>query len=880
MKKILFVLTCLFLLILPCQHSKAQNWLSAPAQLGGYITFDHLGNYYYDVHFTYFRDCSLPDPGSTMNLNIQKMNNSGLAKIKDRSMSEISRQQHQLIREGSCNSRCVEVIVYKLSSERIWAAHHKDIYFQVINAGWHIQPLNQMVTVPGGMHVFTKMNVNHIPFQSPVAAGSIEPILQCISNTETRDMSFTNGSIGFPLTTTYALSPFRDGVYTPMVYQPGYSFTNIFGASAPNSSLTLSTVNGQMTINPNGAAAGHYAVSYDVIPTTPTGAELGRISVGLLMEVDVCNDVDACFTSQPAIEYCDPILLDLSCSNGGNVNYLEVIDKSTSTVIANIAIPNGQTSIDLIAELSSLWITLNPGECYDVKLHIEQICTEGNSAIDEIVQEICVPEGSACFTLMDIGCEDLPIYPDLSCLNTIASNFTWTVYEQGTLNPVGFDIGIGDPRSQMIDLHTIMFGNTQEMDAGECYDVELQIWNANCFSGSQTHVQTICIDAQGGPGLAGADQAICIGQSVQIGIAPGLGGNPGANSVWNDGTLGFTRTVSPSQTTTYTVTTTYDQGCPVVDEVTVRVYQGAPIFEVSGGWQGIPNAPVNFCQNGTFNLILADFPGVPGSSDGDWVINWGDGTIETILEGSITGVVNSTGQTEFTIPHVYSSIGNFVIQVYLQNPCGRFPLLSDPSNLWNTINTINPWLINIIEAPAVSLTGDCGSTNQLVATITNAGHSNYQFLWFESNSTNSGFNTGVTMDGFTTTNSGPLVTLQVTDLISLCQTTITYQCEFVEELELDLELSEPGLGGFGKLSQTTTEISAYPNPFSDVLRINTQEMESGSVIIYDALGQIVYESDIFTGSNINTKDWSDGLYIITVQTESEVVFKDKMIKTN
>lgn len=65
--------------------------------------------------------------------------------------------------------------------------------------------------------------------------------------------------------------------------------------------------------------------------------------------------------------------------------------------------------------------------------------------------------------------------------------------------------------------------------------------------------------------FAGADQTICQGQSTSL-TATG-----GATYLWNNGSVSSAINISPSSTTTYTVTVTSSNGCNAVDDVTVFV---------------------------------------------------------------------------------------------------------------------------------------------------------------------------------------------------------------------------------------------------------------------------------------------------------------------
>ena len=74
---------------------------------------------------------------------------------------------------------------------------------------------------------------------------------------------------------------------------------------------------------------------------------------------------------------------------------------------------------------------------------------------------------------------------------------------------------------------------------------------------------------------AGADTNLCIGESQTL-TASG-----GANYLWNTGDTSNTLLVSPTTTTTYSVTVTDTNGCTDIDYVEVEVF-GLPTASVQG----------------------------------------------------------------------------------------------------------------------------------------------------------------------------------------------------------------------------------------------------------------------------------------------------------
>jgi hypothetical protein len=73
-------------------------------------------------------------------------------------------------------------------------------------------------------------------------------------------------------------------------------------------------------------------------------------------------------------------------------------------------------------------------------------------------------------------------------------------------------------------------------------------------------------------------------------------------------------------------------------------------------------------------------------------------------------------------------------------------------------------------------------------------------------------------------------------------------------------------------------ISAYPNPFSDVLYITTLEnLELKEVMMFNAIGQNVSNQVRITktsnGIKVNTESLTKGIYIVSINGENQKVIK-------
>ncbi|NLP58185.1 T9SS type A sorting domain-containing protein [Lutibacter sp. B1] len=84
---------------------------------------------------------------------------------------------------------------------------------------------------------------------------------------------------------------------------------------------------------------------------------------------------------------------------------------------------------------------------------------------------------------------------------------------------------------------------------------------------------------------------------------------------------------------------------------------------------------------------------------------------------------------------------------------------------------------------------------------------------------------------------------------------------------------------------TLSSISAYPNPFSvnTSINFNSTKVQHIEFTVKNLLGKTVYKELINSKSGYNTiqfnrNDLSKGMYIYTLQTESEIVSKRLVIR--
>jgi len=184
---------------------------------------------------------------------------------------------------------------------------------------------------------------------------------------------------------------------------------------------------------------------------------------------------------------------------------------------------------------------------------------------------------------------------------------------------------------------------------------------------------------------AGADVAICLGESTIL-SASATGGTPGYTYAWDNGLgAGANHTVSPAVTTTYTVTVTDTNGCTDVDQVVVTV-NGNPSADAG--------PDVSICLGSSTTLTATASGG-----DGNYTFTWDNG-----LGDGDSHIVNPNTTTTYTVT---VTDGNGCIDI---------------DQVVVTVND-NP-LANA--GPDVALC--LGSSTVLTATASGGG-GNYTFAW-------------------------------------------------------------------------------------------------------------------------------------------------------
>ena len=234
----------------------------------------------------------------------------------------------------------------------------------------------------------------------------------------------------------------------------------------------------------------------------------------------------------------------------------------------------------------------------------------GNGILKKtILVECCTPP-----TMVMVNgetCSDKTYFADIT-LDPPNSTLEWTVVNANGV--LGASSGAGSTFSQTLT-------NTSNTSKVVTYSV-IPISPTGCRGEAQLLYVTVlpAVIANAGP-----DKSSCPGATVTIGGNPTASGGAGApyTILWNTGDVDPNIMVTPSLTTTYTVTVTDASGCQKIDEVTVTV---SGTLEVN-----ITPDPAEFCFSDRFNHSLtANVNGTNTPYTYSWVTPWGNPTSQTV----------------------------------------------------------------------------------------------------------------------------------------------------------------------------------------------------------------------------------------------------------
>ena len=75
------------------------------------------------------------------------------------------------------------------------------------------------------------------------------------------------------------------------------------------------------------------------------------------------------------------------------------------------------------------------------------------------------------------------------------------------------------------------------------------------------------------------------------------------------------------------------------------------------------------------------------------------------------------------------------------------------------------------------------------------------------------------------------------------------------------------------------QVTVYPNPASDRVTVQLDELRAESIMVFNSLGQRVADlparSDLI---DLNTSQWENGIYLMKIQTDKGVATKRVIIQ--
>lgn len=96
--------------------------------------------------------------------------------------------------------------------------------------------------------------------------------------------------------------------------------------------------------------------------------------------------------------------------------------------------------------------------------------------------------------------------------------------------------------------------------------------------------------------------------------------------------------------------------------------------------------------------------------------------------------------------------------------------------------------------------------------------------------------------------------------------------------QTETSVSEQGLGASElPLTSKTIDLSVSPNPVADFVTIQAEGIIGGRIRIVDILGNIVHSSDFNNVKKLNLSDYKNGIYFLTVQSETNKGLTKKLV---
>lgn len=82
--------------------------------------------------------------------------------------------------------------------------------------------------------------------------------------------------------------------------------------------------------------------------------------------------------------------------------------------------------------------------------------------------------------------------------------------------------------------------------------------------------------------------------------------------------------------------------------------------------------------------------------------------------------------------------------------------------------------------------------------------------------------------------------------------------------------------GINELNQTPS-FSMFPNPANDLVSIQLNNSKNGTVKIVDLVGNVIYSESISSSKTLNTSEFKNGIYFVTIESEGSKMTSRKLV---
>lgn len=195
---------------------------------------------------------------------------------------------------------------------------------------------------------------------------------------------------------------------------------------------------------------------------------------------------------------------------------------------------------------------------------------------------------------------------------------------------------------------------------------------------------------------------------------------------------------------------------------------------------------------------------------------------------------------------------------------GQYTATLIVSNSSDTDTLVIPNYINVVEPPVdftVSLTYLSSTTSSDGVITINSNLTNLDL-----NVVNLDNFVSVPVSGYTASN------LSAGDyLVSVCYQGVSIPCCADTTVNMDI------IGGIN--SQTSTQATLYPNPTNGLVTLQLQKALTGTIIVYDAVGKLLFSQAIDgTTANLNLSGYAAGVYTLSLSTPNGNASRYKVLK--